>query len=569
MGLPVKEQTRCDSSLLSCNTQQQCVWLYALNVLNCISFSLTTKLCPNRFSVALFFLAPGHTIMLATHHMDEAEILGDRIAIISKGELLCCGSFFFLKKQFGKGHQLVVAQQQSGEEVPGDYTDGQVQGVSDFVTSLIPGAKLVETNGADTKFLLPLRNTSPKMLAKMFDSLDKDMQRFNVDSYGFKSCSLEEVFVRVTSANGDPDELSDDMPFGEDVDAPLGRKRDRQGSVSSSEGLRRNSVSSDGNIEGRSSVSSNDGVRLNSVSSDGLPLPTFPHDDGASGHFEALWTEPRAEEGEFAKWAERFSRFWSLFFLQLYALLLKRLQYAWHRPIFTLVQNLLPLSITLLCLFISMYLLQVQSPTSFEFTPAQYTRTGFDNYMVVGGPNNEDTCHYFDQLYRTCGIGGHPTGPSSDLHSPCYWPDPTNFTTCSSPLHKDQLSACAPETSAVIAGDCGNGVRSNYSPPLSHPPQCFSPLPNTHSAQTFIQDLRHGNNTDYADGDSRLVMDYLLWSTNKFIQNRYGGVVFGVNRSGIPASVDEMYKNTSSWYAAVHQGAKVNDLFNIHLCNPI
>ena len=48
----------------------------------------------------------GRTIMLSTHHMDEAEVLGDRIAIISKGSLLCCGSFEFLKHHYGHGHHL-------------------------------------------------------------------------------------------------------------------------------------------------------------------------------------------------------------------------------------------------------------------------------------------------------------------------------------------------------------------------------------------------------------------------------------------------------------------------------
>jgi len=51
--------------------------------------------------------------MLSTHHMDEAEILGDRIAIMSKGELITCGSFFYLKQRFGKGHVLTLAQSSS------------------------------------------------------------------------------------------------------------------------------------------------------------------------------------------------------------------------------------------------------------------------------------------------------------------------------------------------------------------------------------------------------------------------------------------------------------------------
>uniref|UniRef100_A0A8C1TGV2 ABC transporter domain-containing protein n=1 Tax=Cyprinus carpio TaxID=7962 RepID=A0A8C1TGV2_CYPCA len=39
----------------------------------------------------------GRTILLSTHHMDEADLLGDRIAIISHGKLKCCGSPLFLK----------------------------------------------------------------------------------------------------------------------------------------------------------------------------------------------------------------------------------------------------------------------------------------------------------------------------------------------------------------------------------------------------------------------------------------------------------------------------------------
>ena len=40
-------------------------------------------------------------IILTTHYMDEAEVLADRVAIISRGTLQCCGTPLFLKKKFG------------------------------------------------------------------------------------------------------------------------------------------------------------------------------------------------------------------------------------------------------------------------------------------------------------------------------------------------------------------------------------------------------------------------------------------------------------------------------------
>ncbi|NXM65532.1 ABCA1 protein, partial [Serilophus lunatus] len=52
----------------------------------------------------------GRTIILSTHHMDEADILGDRIAIISHGKLCCVGSSLFLKNHLGTGYYLTLVK---------------------------------------------------------------------------------------------------------------------------------------------------------------------------------------------------------------------------------------------------------------------------------------------------------------------------------------------------------------------------------------------------------------------------------------------------------------------------
>ncbi|XP_011251490.2 retinal-specific ATP-binding cassette transporter [Camponotus floridanus] len=44
------------------------------------------------------------TILISTHNMEEADILGDRIAIVHSGRLKCYGTPMFLKKQYGHGH---------------------------------------------------------------------------------------------------------------------------------------------------------------------------------------------------------------------------------------------------------------------------------------------------------------------------------------------------------------------------------------------------------------------------------------------------------------------------------
>jgi ATP-binding cassette subfamily A (ABC1) protein 3 len=42
------------------------------------------------------------TIIMSTHFMDEADLLGDRIAIMAEGQVQCCGSSLFLKKKYGE-----------------------------------------------------------------------------------------------------------------------------------------------------------------------------------------------------------------------------------------------------------------------------------------------------------------------------------------------------------------------------------------------------------------------------------------------------------------------------------
>ncbi len=57
------------------------------------------------------------TIILTTHHLDEAEILADRIGIMSKGELLAVGTSDFIKKKFGEGYTLRLTLEEHNHEL--------------------------------------------------------------------------------------------------------------------------------------------------------------------------------------------------------------------------------------------------------------------------------------------------------------------------------------------------------------------------------------------------------------------------------------------------------------------
>ena len=51
-------------------------------------------------------------IILTTHYMDEADILGDRIGIMTGGQLQCLGSSLFLKNRFGVGYNLAMVKKE-------------------------------------------------------------------------------------------------------------------------------------------------------------------------------------------------------------------------------------------------------------------------------------------------------------------------------------------------------------------------------------------------------------------------------------------------------------------------
>lgn len=60
--------------------------------------------------------------------MDEADLLGDRIAIMAGGKLQCCGSSFFLKKKFGAGYHLIMEKN----------SDCNVEAVTSLLKQYIP-----------------------------------------------------------------------------------------------------------------------------------------------------------------------------------------------------------------------------------------------------------------------------------------------------------------------------------------------------------------------------------------------------------------------------------------------
>ncbi|KAF1787671.1 P-loop containing nucleoside triphosphate hydrolase [Phytophthora cactorum] len=125
-------------------------------------------------------------MVLTTHFMDEADILGDRIAIMAEGEMRCCGSSLFLKNRFGAGYNLTLVK---------DDAKCDDDAVTAFVSSFVPKAQLLSNVGSEIAFQLPLQSSSK--FATMFAEMDRQLQTLGLLSYGVSVTTLEEVFIKV------------------------------------------------------------------------------------------------------------------------------------------------------------------------------------------------------------------------------------------------------------------------------------------------------------------------------------------------------------------------------------
>ncbi len=127
----------------------------------------------------------GRVILLTTHFMDEADLLGDRIAVMQHGRLQCCGSPMFLKNQFGVGYNLTVLKAHTSEAaVPAAPLPGLldtlrcIQMVCYLVLSSVPRAEVVRCSGGEMAFRLP--TSELHLFAGLFSELESDKQRLGI-----------------------------------------------------------------------------------------------------------------------------------------------------------------------------------------------------------------------------------------------------------------------------------------------------------------------------------------------------------------------------------------------------
>uniref|UniRef100_A0A3B3RQH8 ATP-binding cassette sub-family A member 1-like n=1 Tax=Paramormyrops kingsleyae TaxID=1676925 RepID=A0A3B3RQH8_9TELE len=434
----------------------------------------------------------GRTIILSTHHMDEADILGDRIAIISHGRLCCCGSSLFLKKCFGSGYYLtlVKAGQKSMAnddklhvicffDYPGiaalvDEGIGSRKSISSSpgassITLLlhehIPAAVLLECIGQEVTYILPYAAAHDGTIASLLKELDLEMTTLGVTSYGISDTTLEEV-------TDSPDKKG---PFVRDW------KR-------SSRESRRHSIA-------------NARVSTETALSCVLRLSDSTRVASADG------------KGSYAITGGELIR------RQFLALFIKRFHHARRSRKGLVAQVVLPAVFVCLSLIFSLIVPPFMEYPSLELHPWIYG-VPQNTFYSNDAPDHLEASRVVDSLVNTPGFGTR-----------CMKNDPLPKLPCSSNGSDWFTPSVPPSVSEIFAN--GNWSMSNPSPPC----QCSTPsrtimLPDCPpGAGGLPPPQRLQNTTDTLQNLTGMNMtDFLLKTYEKSGKIRYGGIsVGGVN----------------------------------------
>ncbi|XP_064016795.1 ATP-binding cassette sub-family A member 13 [Pogoniulus pusillus] len=135
----------------------------------------------------------GCTLIFTTHHLDEAEVLSDRIVVLQHGQLRCCGSPSYLRETYGQGHSLTLTKKPSVAEI---QDPKHVTQITSLVQTHIPEAFLKDDSGTELTYMIPER-ADKTSLKGLFQALDQSLPHLHMTGYGISDTTLEEVFLKL------------------------------------------------------------------------------------------------------------------------------------------------------------------------------------------------------------------------------------------------------------------------------------------------------------------------------------------------------------------------------------
>ncbi len=147
-------------------------------------------------------------IILTTHYMEEASVLGNRIGIMHSGELKCLGSPLFLINRFGKYISLRITKNDNADnnkiiKYIQSYTkDIEYEILSEEIMFRIPQSNFKDKKHNES---LNLNFSSHKnkqhsiLISHFFQDLDNNLEKLHIKNYSASMPTLEDVFLNVAA----------------------------------------------------------------------------------------------------------------------------------------------------------------------------------------------------------------------------------------------------------------------------------------------------------------------------------------------------------------------------------
>lgn len=137
----------------------------------------------------------GRAILLTTHFMEEADYLGDRVAIMANARIRCFGVSHFLKTVYGTGYTLAIVKRVGfGQEHQQRLFD------------LFPGCYLVTDAALEITLRVP--SSAAHLIPGALRRLEAESEEFAASTVSLRLTTLEEVFLTI---NAPPSRFSSEM----------------------------------------------------------------------------------------------------------------------------------------------------------------------------------------------------------------------------------------------------------------------------------------------------------------------------------------------------------------------
>ena len=158
-------------------------------------------------------------IILTTHYMEEASVLGKRIGIINAGKMKCIGTPLFLIERFGKFMSLNITKEEEADNdkiinfIEKRAKNVEYEILSEEILFRIPKSNYSKSNNNNEEnvedlLLLDNENKNKKNgngnnnslgLTQFFQDLDNNLKKLKIKTYSASMPTLEDVFLNVAA----------------------------------------------------------------------------------------------------------------------------------------------------------------------------------------------------------------------------------------------------------------------------------------------------------------------------------------------------------------------------------